>query len=163
MSDAVTLALYPGGEQATESALGQILEATLDLGEKMPPDREARELLLQFFRVGHAEGRPVNVKSAVLAPATRFVHDRLQGRADTLQQSLQDLYGKTAACIAVSSFAELLVREVLKPGNGKVAVDNLGNKEVNCRSRVENTLAKAVADFAAHLGYLLSIENLSEI
>src|SRR6266581_1327971 len=121
------------------------------------------ELRLQFFRVGHAEGRPVNVKSAVLAPATRFVHDRLQGRADTFQQRLQDLQRKTAACVAVSGFAELLVGEFLKPGHSEVAVENLGNKAVNCRNRIEDTFAKAVADFAARLSYLLRIENLCQI
>ena len=48
MGETATLELYPEN-QAAESALGQVLEAALRAGRNMPPNGQAKDLLLQVF------------------------------------------------------------------------------------------------------------------
>ena len=103
------------------------------------------------------------MKRAVFAPPASIVHDRFQSRSHTFQESPQDLQRKPTASFTVGNFGELFVREILQTGNGAVAVDNLGYKEVNCRNWIEYPVAKAMAEFAANVGNLFGIEDLGKV
>ena len=55
------------------------------------------EFLLELRRIGHAEGRAVDVKGAMAAPAAGVVEGRTQGGADASQQGLQHRQRQTAS------------------------------------------------------------------
>ena len=95
------------------------------------------EFLLELRRIGHAEGRAVDVKGAMAAPAAGVVESRTQGGADALQQGLQHRQRQTAWRFTISGLAEGFVAKVLEPGHGEVAVENLYHEELNGGNRVE--------------------------
>ena len=121
------------------------------------------EFLLELRRIGHAEGRAVDVKGAMAAPAAGVVEGRTQGGADASQQGLQHRQRQTASRFTIGGLAERLVAKVLKSGHGEVAVKNLYHEELNGGNRVEEALAKTIADLAADGGDLPRVENLGKV
>src|ERR1700730_3346148 len=103
------------------------------------------------------------MEGAMFTPATAFLHDWLQGGADTLQQNLQDFQGESPTSVAVRGLAEVFVRVLLKTGNREIPMENLGNKKMNRRHGIEYSFAKPVAGLATYFRYLPGIENLGEI
>ena len=97
------------------------------------------------------------------APAAGVVEARTQGGADALQQGLQHRQRQTASRFTIGGLAERLVAKVLKSGHGEVAVENLYHEELNRGDRVEEALAKTIADLAADGGNLPRVENLGKV
>ena len=96
------------------------------------------KFLLEIGSVGHAEAGAVHMKSAMPVPATLVVIDRgAQGRAHALQQSLQNLQGKSAACVTISGLSEDEISEILKPGDCEVSVEDLDEEQVNRGNRIQ--------------------------
>jgi hypothetical protein len=121
------------------------------------------EFALQFGSIGHAEAGAVNVESSMASPAAMVVHRRAEGRPNALQQCLQDFQRETAASPAIGGLTENAVGEVFEPGDGEVAVEDLDDKEVNGRDRIQDAPAKVVAGFAANGGDLRRVENLGDL
>src|SRR5581483_669054 len=103
------------------------------------------------------------MKGAVASPTRARVDGRAQGRADTLQQGLQHRQRETATRFTIGSLAELLVGKIPEPGHRDIAVENLENKKMNRRHRIEETLAKTIANFVAHRSNLPGIEDMGKI
>jgi hypothetical protein len=107
------------------------------------------EFPLEFGSIGHAETRAVDMEGAMSVPAAVAVHRGAKGSSDTLQQCLQNLQRESASGPAIGRLAENPVGEVLEPGDGEVAVEDLDNKEVNRGDRIQDAPTKLVASFAA--------------
>jgi hypothetical protein len=159
------------GAQGSRQHLNQEPGAGMKHGEYMgngkttaPPLASwLAKVLLQLGCVRHAEGRAIDIKGAMPMPARTGIRDGTQGRAYTLQQGLQHLKGQASTRVAVSSFAEVLVRKVEQPCNCEVAVEDLRDEEVNRGDRVEQSFSPSVANVMTRGDNLLGFEDLSKI
>jgi hypothetical protein len=121
------------------------------------------EFSLQFGSIGHAEARAVYMEGAMPAPKTIVPRRGPERSRDALQQRLQDAQRQASAGSTIGGFGENPIGEVSEPGNGKVAVEDLDDEELDGGNRIQDAPAKVVASIAANGGDLCGIEDSGNI
>jgi hypothetical protein len=76
---------------------------------------------------------------------------------------LQDFQGQSLARSAIGSFTKNAIAEVLEPSDGKVAVQNLDDEELNRGDGIQDTSPEVVAGLATNDGDLPGVENVSNV
>ncbi len=103
------------------------------------------------------------MERAMAVPTAVVMHRGAKGSGHTLQQRLQDCQGQSCPGSAIGGFAEMAVAEVSEPRDGKVAVKNLDDKEMNRGDGIQDAPAEVVAGLATNGSDLPGVKNVGDV
>ena len=118
------------------------------------------EVLAEFGHVGHGETRAVDDEHPMPVPAPGVVDDGREPLGDAAEQLLEQRQRQATARLTVGRGGEFESAESDQMIDGRVAVEDLAEKQVNDGDGVKQTGAPSVADLAAGVEDHRSVELL---
>jgi hypothetical protein len=118
------------------------------------------KVLLKFRCVGHGEARAVGDEHAMPMPGPGIVDLGSEPCSHAAEQLLEQPHGQAAPTLAIGRVREGKAADSNQMIDGGIAMEDLGEEQVDERDGVEQTVAPGVIDLAAGVEDLRSIELL---